>query len=218
MSLQQSKLLANVLRHNPSDIGVTLDEEAFVAVGDLLEGIASKYPDMAMTRDELVSLVLCPGKRRYEFNEDRSMVRAMQGHSVPITITFTPVTDVPSVLYHGTGAQNIPSIQSKGLLRMTRHHVHLSPDEQTARIVGSRRRAAVIILKIRAAEMAAAGHKFYISNNGVYLTDRVPVEYIAYDDSWWRDPRVGWNAELALHFGGDTDIQISTADETHTEI
>lgn len=216
MSLQQSKLVANILRHNPSEVGVTLDEEAFVCVGDLLDGIATKYPDLAMTRNDLTSIVLCTGKRRFEFNEDRSMVRAMQGHSVPTTITFKPVIDVPSILYHGTGAQNLASIQSKGLLRMTRHHVHLSPDEQTARIVGSRRRAAVIILKVRAAEMAAAGHKFYISNNGVYLTDQVPVEYIAIDDSWWRDARLGWNAELALMLGGDTDIQFGTGDETHT--
>jgi putative RNA 2'-phosphotransferase len=106
------------------------------------------------------------------------MIRASQGHSVEVDLGLPPV-DPPEVLYHGTDAANLPSIGVEGLRRGARHHVHLSADVATATAVGRRRRpASVAILAVAAADMAAAGHTFYRSANGVWLTDSVPPSFI----------------------------------------
>ena len=61
---------------------------------------------------------------------------------------------------------------------MERHHVHLSPDEATARAVGGRR-GKPVILRIDTRAMQEAGHVFFVTPNGVWLTDTVPSSFIA---------------------------------------
>jgi putative RNA 2'-phosphotransferase len=60
---------------------------------------------------------------------------------------------------------------------MQRHHVHLSPDRETATTVGERR-GEPSILVIDAGRMARDGFDFFVSANGVWLTEHVPPEYI----------------------------------------
>ena len=170
-----SKYLSLVLRHNPAAAGITLDAEGWVRVDDLLAGAARH--DHLFTRTELEEVVQTNEKQRFAFSLDGQRIRANQGHSVSVDLGLTPETP-PDVLYHGTVERFVSSIMEKGLDKRSRQHVHLSLDVATATRVGSRR-GDPIILRIAAASMHSDGFHFYCSANGVWLTDRVPPQYIS---------------------------------------
>jgi putative RNA 2'-phosphotransferase len=170
-----SKYLSLVLRHNPAAAGVTLDAEGWVRVEDLLAGAARQ--GHSFTRAELEEVVQTNEKQRFAFNSDGRRIRANQGHSVSVDLDLTPETP-PEILYHGTVERFLSSIMERGLDQRTRQHVHLSSDVATATRVGSRR-GKPVILKIAAADMHADGFRFYCSANGVWLTERVPPQYIS---------------------------------------
>jgi putative RNA 2'-phosphotransferase len=100
-----------------------------------------------------------------------------QGHSVEIDIALVGSTP-PARLYHGTPDHNLDSILRSGLDRRARHAVHLSPDVETARRVGSRRGTPVLFV-VDAAAMHTDGHSFSVSDNGVWLVGSVPARYLA---------------------------------------
>ncbi|MGV9310062.1 RNA 2'-phosphotransferase [Nonomuraea sp. NPDC003727] len=171
-----SKYLARHLRHDPAAIGITLDERGWVPIDELLAAAARHgFP---ITRDELDTVVADNDKRRYAINGDR--IRASQGHSVPVDLGLAPV-EPPHVLYHGTVGRNLAAIRRSGLLPMTRRHVHLSADRQTAVRVGSRRGVPVVLV-VDARAMHTAGYEFVVSANGVWLTDAVPAAYLRFPD------------------------------------
>jgi putative RNA 2'-phosphotransferase len=168
-----SKRMSKALRHEPGRVGLTLDEAGWVPVAALLAALGVDRTDV----DEVVAT---NDKSRFtiERGPDRvERIRANQGHSVPVELGLAPVPP-PERLYHGTSAAALESIRATGLNRGGRHHVHLSADEQTARRVGARRGGAVVILTVDAAAMARAGHEFFRSDNGVWLTDEVPPQYL----------------------------------------
>lgn len=115
-------------------------------------------------------------KKRFAFNDDLSKIRASQGHSVDVELGYTE-EQPPAILYHGTVEKFLSSILKDGLQKMQRHHVHLSADKTTATKVAERR-GKPIILEIKSGEMFSAGYKFYLSDNGVWLIDQVPVNFI----------------------------------------
>jgi putative RNA 2'-phosphotransferase len=167
-----SKYLAGHLRHRPERIGLTLDAEGWADVTELLAA-ASRH-GFALTRAELEHVVRVNDKRRYELDGER--IRAVQGHSVPVDLKLPPVPP-PEFLYHGTAGPSVAAIMRDGLLPMGRHAVHLSPDRETARRVGARRGRPVVLV-VEAGRMAADGHEFRVSANGVWLTGSVPPEYL----------------------------------------
>jgi putative RNA 2'-phosphotransferase len=169
-----SKFLSFVLRHRPDEIGIRLDPNGWVAISELLTACAAHGE--RISHEELDYVVANNNKRRFAISEDGSRIRASQGHSVEVDLGYEPAAP-PELLYHGTARQFVDAILSKGLIKGSRHHVHLSIDESTARAVGSRR-GAPIILTVQAGAMARAGHAFYISANGVWLTDHVPPEFL----------------------------------------
>ena len=169
-----SKYLAKHLRHSPEDLGLTLETGGWVNIDDLLEAADSK--GFSISREELEDVVFSNDKQRFSISDDGTKIRANQGHSTAVDMDFKSAIP-PDVLYHGTVAKFLPAIKSEGLKKMNRHHVHLSRDVETATKVGSRR-GKPVILEIRSGSMAAAGYKFYISANGVWLTDDVPTIYI----------------------------------------
>lgn len=171
---QRSKFLSLVLRHEPERIGITLDSAGWTPVDALLAAFASH--GQPLTRAELDELVATSDKQRFALSADGTMIRANQGHSVEVELELAPATP-PARLLHGTIADFIPSIRAKGLVKGQRHHVHLSADLETAKKVGGRR-GRPEILTVRSAEMAAAGHVFYLSANGVWLTEHVPPQFI----------------------------------------
>jgi putative RNA 2'-phosphotransferase len=167
---RKSKFLSLVLRHKPGTIGITLDEHGWVGVQDLLS-----KSDLTLTTLNII--VEQNNKKRFEFNEDNTKIRARQGHSVDVDLNYEPA-DPPEYLYHGTVEKFLPDIRSKGLLKMKRHHVHMSPDVETASNVGSRR-GKPIILKIAAKRLQETGMKFYVIENNVWLAEHIPSEFIS---------------------------------------
>jgi len=170
-SVQASKLLSLVLRHRPQDYGLALDPSGWVSIDALLAALPG-----AMTAEELQEVVRTSDKQRFAISPDGTRIRAQQGHSVPVELGYDPAPP-PEILFHGTVAKFLASIRKEGLARGKRHHVHLSETPETARDVGGRRGAPVII-RVRAAAMAASGYLFLRTPNGVWLTEHVPPGFL----------------------------------------
>ena len=163
-----SKQLSYVLRHRPESIGISLDSSGWVEVSILLEKLGIKM-------DTLEQVVNNNDKKRFAFNEDKTKIRASQGHSVNIDLGLKSLKP-PITLYHGTATKNLDSILKKGLIKGNRQYVHLSNNTKTAAEVG-KRYGTPYIIPIKAALMHIDGYKFYQSENGVWLTDHVPTFY-----------------------------------------
>jgi putative RNA 2'-phosphotransferase len=169
-----SKFLSLHLRHRPAALGLVLQEGGWVNVDDLLAACAAH--GMPISRLQLNEIVAGNDKQRFAFDASGTRIRAQQGHSMAVDLQLLPATP-PAVLYHGTAPAALPAIRREGLQKMQRHHVHLSPDEETARRVGARR-GQPHILTVDAAAMHAAGMVFYESGNGVWLVNSVPPQYL----------------------------------------
>ncbi len=169
-----SKRLSRHLRHEPESLGLELAPGGWVGVDALLEACARR--GFAFSRGELEEVVRSSDKKRFSFDEAGARIRANQGHSVEVDLQLER-REPPAVLYHGTGERSVGAILADGLRRMSRHHVHLSVDAETARRVGARH-GRPVVFAVDAARMAAAGHEFYVSANGVWLAESVPAEYL----------------------------------------
>jgi putative RNA 2'-phosphotransferase len=173
-SKQLSKLLSFILRHHPEHIGLQLDQQGWASVEDLLARLNASGTVIDMIT--LEEIVATNSKKRFAFNEDKTQIRASQGHSIGIDLQLQPA-EPPAILYHGTAEINLESILAQGLKKQSRQHVHLSDNLQTAKTVGSRHGKPVVLL-ISAKQMAEEGHLFYVSDNGVWLTEEVPGRFI----------------------------------------
>jgi putative RNA 2'-phosphotransferase len=172
-----SKWMSWALRHDPTAAGIVLDAAGWVAVRDLLTA-AAREGHVAQLAD-LQRVVASSDKKRFALSADGSRIRANQGHSVAVDLGLMPLQP-PELLFHGTADRFLPSIRQSGLIKGARQHVHLSADTQTAQAVGSRHGKA-IILTVTAGQMAREGYPFYRSENGVWLTDSVPLKYLVID-------------------------------------
>lgn len=172
--VKTSKFLSLVLRHEPDKLGLKLDPAGWVAVEDLLA--ACHTHGIALSRELLTAVVAQNDKQRFSFDENGTHIRANQGHSVEIELGYTPAVP-PELLYHGTATRFLASIRQQGLLKGARYHVHLSADIETATRVGQRH-GQPVILTVQAAAMAEDGLTFYLSTNGVWLTEYVPIAYL----------------------------------------
>lgn len=171
-----SKFLSLVLRHKPETIGLELDREGWTDVKELL--IRLRDHRMPLTMDELEEIVATNNKKRFKFNDNKTKIRASQGHSINVDLKLEPV-EPPDVLYHGTATKNLDSIFKYGISKQKRQHVHLSADKQTARKVGQRH-GNVVVITIDAKKMYEAGEKFFLSDNNVWLTDYVEPKYFGF--------------------------------------
>jgi putative RNA 2'-phosphotransferase len=171
-----SKGMSLVLRHKPEHIGIELDEQGWVEVKVLIEAFSKHF--FPITLAELQVVVAENDKKRFAFNEDNSKIRASQGHSIEVELGYEAQTP-PEFLYHGTAIKFLQSIKNQGLSKQSRQHVHLSADGNTAKQVGSRH-GSPVVLKVQAQKMHAQGFEFFQSENGVWLTDKVPVEFLIF--------------------------------------
>jgi putative RNA 2'-phosphotransferase len=169
-----SKTLSYWLRHEPEAGGVTLDAAGWAGVDDVLAALSRA--GLHDRRDDLERVVAESDKQRFELSADGLSIRARQGHSLDVDLDW-PETAPPEFLFHGTVERFLGAILADGLKPMKRHHVHLSPDEATARAVGARR-GEPVILKVSARRMTDDGHVFRLSGNGVWLTDHVAPDYL----------------------------------------
>jgi putative RNA 2'-phosphotransferase len=174
-----SKFLSLVLRHRPEVVGMQLDPEGWLPIAELIENANRQGKRLSL--ELLHEVVASCEKKRFTLSEDGLRIRANQGHSATdVELNLEPVPP-PSVLYHGTVAAFVDSIREHGLLKRSRNHVHLSADIETAKKVGARR-GKPVILTIHAHAMHESAHAFYLSANGVWLTDAVPVSFIAFPE------------------------------------
>ena len=170
---QTSKFISLILRHKPETIGISLDEHGWAKVDELIAGVAkTREFNMEMLRE----IVRTDSKQRYSFNEDETLIRANQGHSISVDVELEEA-EPPEELWHGTGEKFVLSIDVQGLLPKSRLYVHLSKDRDTAVKVGQRHGKPVLYI-VKAGEMYRDGYKFYLSKNGVWLTKEVPVKYL----------------------------------------
>ena len=168
-----SKYMSLILRHKPEAIGIELDAHGWANVDALLAGIGRKY---AIDRGVLEEIVRTDGKQRYSFNADRTMIRANQGHSIPVDVELS-TAEPPETLFHGTAERFAASIEAQGLRPKSRLYVHLSSNAETAEAVG-RRHGEPVIYQVEAGKMHRVGYIFYLSANGVWMTKTVPVPYL----------------------------------------
>ncbi|WEH40884.1 RNA 2'-phosphotransferase [Streptomyces sp. AM 2-1-1] len=173
-TVKVSKYLSKHLRHQPERIGLTLDPNGWVAVEELLR--AAERHGFPITRAELAYVVEVNDKQRFTLEGDR--LRANQGHTVSVDLDLPPA-EPPPFLYHGTVGRSLPVIRTEGLRPMARHHVHLSPDRETATRVGARR-GRPVVLSVDAGAMHRDGHVFRVSANGVWLAESVPPAYLRF--------------------------------------
>ncbi len=169
-----SKFISLILRHKPETIGITLDEHGWANVEELIDGVNKANHDLDMER--LERIVAEDEKQRYSFNADKTLIRANQGHSIPVDVELETVTP-PEILYHGTGEKYTASIDEQGLISKSRLYVHLSGDIETAKKVGSRHGKPVVYI-VKSGDMQKDGIIFYRSVNGVWLTKTVPPQYL----------------------------------------
>lgn len=163
-----------VLRHQPARAGLTLDPAGWTPIADLLRGLHAN--GLPVDRETLARVVAGNDKQRFAISEDGLRIRAHQGHSVPVDLALAPALP-PAQLFHGTATRNVDSIFRTGLHAGKRHHVHLSVDVATATKVGARH-GRPVVFTVHAERMHAAGHEFFLSANGVWLTGNVPPEYL----------------------------------------
>ena len=170
---ETSKFIALILRHKPETIGITLDELGWANVDELIQGVSKTHP---LSIELLEEIVRTDDKQRYSFNEDHTLIRANQGHSIPVDVELEEAVP-PAILYHGTGEKYTKSIDEQGLVPKSRLYVHLSSDIDTARKVGARH-GRPVIYQVDCEAMIRGGYRFYISANRVWLTKKVPAEYL----------------------------------------
>lgn len=168
-----SKYMSLILRHKPETIGITLDEHGWADVDEFIAGIAR---DREFNMEMLEEIVRRDEKQRYSFDEEKVLIRANQGHSIPVDVELDE-TEPPEYLWHGTGMKYVSSIDVQGLLRKSRLYVHLSKEDKIAVEVGRRHGKPVLYL-VKSGEMYRDGYPFYLSKNGVWLTREVPVQYL----------------------------------------
>jgi putative RNA 2'-phosphotransferase len=169
-----SKFLSLVLRHKPQTIGIELNAQGWTNVDILIAKMnqSGKMFDLEILKE----IVRTDNKKRYTFNDDMTMIRASQGHSVDVELGYKPAAP-PDILFHGTAEKFVDSILKSGLQKRSRHHVHLSKDQETAVKVGQRH-GKPVVFEVSARKMFAKGFEFYESDNGVWLCDEVPVEFL----------------------------------------
>lgn len=165
-----SKYLSLLLRHNPEKEDLIIDKNGWVSVSEILN-------KLNLTIQELDIVVNENNKKRFEYNDIKTKIRARQGHSIKVDVELKK-TIPPFELYHGTSKSFESSIRKTGIDKRNRLHVHLSEDFETAVNVGSRKSNNIVVLTIKARAMYTDGFIFYLSNNGVWLTDHVPSKYI----------------------------------------
>lgn len=173
-----SKFLSLVLRHQPEKIGIQLDQNGWTDIDELIE--KANENGIQFDRETLNHIVATNTKKRFAFNETLDKIRASQGHSIEIELGYTNQKP-PEILYHGTGEKSVQSIVDTGLEKRSRQHVHLSSDIETAIKVGQRH-GKPYVFKVLAEQMYNDNFQFFISDNGVWLTDNVPTKYLKKSD------------------------------------
>ena len=175
-----SKFISLILRHKPETVGISLDEHGWADVRELIAGV-NRAGGHFLDPETLEEIVRTDEKQRYSFNEDHTLIRANQGHSIPVDVEPEKKTP-PDILWHGTAEKYVSAIDAQGLLPKNRLYVHLSSDMETAKKVGSRH-GRPVIYQVNCAQMEQDGFDFFLSANKVWLTKEVPARYLRKEET-----------------------------------
>ena len=171
------RFISLILRHKPETKDLKLDKNGWADTKELIEKISKSGREIDFKT--LERIVNENNKKRYSFNETKTKIRAVQGHSIKVNLELKEVVP-PAILYHGTAFKNLENIKKQGIKKMNRQHVHLSADVETAKNVATRHSGKYIILEIDTVTMLKENYKFYLSENKVWLTDFVPSKFIKF--------------------------------------
>ncbi|MEQ5206067.1 RNA 2'-phosphotransferase [Proteus sp. fly-1067] len=176
--VQISRFLSYILRHAPESIGLSLDDQGWGEISQLI--LLAQKKGTPLTIELINDVVKTNDKKRFAISEDGLFIRAVQGHSLKTTVDYQAITP-PKILYHGTATRFIDSIFNQGLIPNGRQYVHLSQDHKTAVNVGNRHGKAVVLI-VDSEKMFSDGFEFYQADNGVWLTLSVPVKYLKIEE------------------------------------
>lgn len=176
--VQISRFLSYILRHAPESIGLSLDAQGWGEISQLI--LLTQKKGTPLTLELINDVVKTNDKKRFAISEDGLFIRAVQGHSLKTTVAYQAITP-PKILYHGTATRFIDSIFNQGLIPNGRQYVHLSQDYKTAVNVGNRHGKAVVLI-VDSEKMFSEDFEFYQSDNGVWLTLFVPVNYLKIEE------------------------------------
>ena len=162
------------MRHKPESIGLELDPAGWADLDELIR--KANEHGKPLRKEDIQPLLHAQDKKRFALSDDGTRIRAVHGHSVKqVQLGYTPQTP-PDILYHGTATRFLAGIAEKGILSANRQYVHLSAGKETAQQVGERHGAAAL-LEVDAKGLHTQGHPFYLSENGIWLTENIPVGY-----------------------------------------
>lgn len=171
---EQSKYLSLVLRHQPEAIGLTLSNDGWADINELIA--KSNRLGFAFSVESIADIVATNDKQRFKLSEDKKKIRANQGHSIHVDVGLAKKAP-PEILFHGTATRFLESIKDQGLIPGSRQYVHLSIDKETAIKVG-KRHGSPVVFEIKSGKMQEEGFEFFVSENNVWLTKHVPPDFI----------------------------------------
>ncbi|KAJ3745795.1 KptA family-domain-containing protein [Lentinula detonsa] len=176
-AVRLSKTLSWLLRHGAQSEGLPMRPDGYVKVADLLEN--PKIKSQSLDLVGLQQIVNADLKHRYSLvreDDDVWWIKANQGHSIKaVKLDLKPVLsieDIPSrTAVHGTTKAAWQSISSQGLSKMTRNHIHLAQGVTGKNVISGMRKSCDIFIFINIPKALTAGIKFFLSDNGVVLTE-----------------------------------------------
>jgi len=173
-----SIFISLLLRHKPELLNLDMDQHGWVSVEQLIHAI-NENGQYHLDFEKLQDIVAKDNKGRYRFNDTMDKIRACQGHSVPWVEPELTYLEPPQYLYHGTTVKAWHKIEASGYIsKMSRHAVHMQAEIEKSWQSAKRWHLEPVVLKIDAQKMQQDGFMFGKSDNDVWCTEQVPVQYI----------------------------------------
>ena len=168
----KSKRLSYLLRHNPEELSISKD--GFISTIEILN-------KLSISMEQLESIVNENDKKRFSFSEDKTKIKASQGHTIQVEIKMKEYQGENIKIYHGTSKYNLESIKKKGLVPMKRQYVHLTKNIKTAKETGLRyakRNHDLIVFSVLTDELIKNKIEILISDNEVFQVKNVPYKLL----------------------------------------
>jgi len=141
-------------------------------------------------------------------------IRANQGHSLKeVKLDLKPIlsaADIPMAV-HGTNNTAWKSISVQGPSRRMRNHIHLAQGVPEDGVISGMREFAPVIIHIDVQKALDGGISFFLSENGVVLTEGdergflSPEYFLRVEDRQGR-PLLGWPMPSTQSQSGTTDV------------
>lgn len=203
--IRVSKSLSWLLRHGANNAGLDMRHDGYAKVSDVLSNPMFRDVNFSqlqeiVTKDQKQRFHLLLEPRSSDSPSDIWWVRANQGHSLKsVTLDMQPITsalDIPMAV-HGTTLSAWEFIATQGLSKMKRNHIHLAQGIPGDNVMSGMRNSSQILIFVDVQKALDAGVLFYLSANGVVLTDGdegflSPIYFQRVEFAKGRSPVPGW--------------------------